>query len=181
MTVATTAAKKVWDKAAELEDISPAAHCEGNEEATLLAEAYDLSEHIKGGYASSDCAEEMIDKLEIEIAKHKGWLDLPSQVQTDLEEWYNVSTLDGDDREHLTTLWQEGRFNAWDCPTCKDRVRCGEPEDWADFQGVNQPDYASYPGKPELYIAEIISKQCDDCRSSGMAEGPHEPNELEQP
>jgi hypothetical protein len=95
--------------------------------------------------------------------------ELPHQVQRDLIEWYNVleSGLDHEDYERLAELYHAGRFHAWHCPTCGERVRSGEPEDWGHFQGVDQPDHASYPGDPRIYTPETIAKQCDDCRMQG--------------
>lgn len=96
------------------------------------------------------------------------WNELPDSVQTDLIEWFNVSEPNDEDLERLAELYEGDRFHAWNCPTCGARVQQGEPHDWRDFQGVNQPDLCSYPGSPEVYTAETISKQCDDCRMSGV-------------
>ncbi len=96
------------------------------------------------------------------------WDELPSNVQDDLTEWFNRGeALDDDDRLRLAWLYVDGEFHAWNCPTCGERVRSGEPDDWSHFQGVNNPDFASYPGNSDIYTQKTIWHQCDDCRSRG--------------
>lgn len=92
--------------------------------------------------------------------------DLPDQLQTDLTDWYNRAELDDDDKRIPTDLYARGRFHAWNCPTCGERVQKGDPEEWGDFQGVCQPDYTSYPGDADVYTADHILRQCDSCRMS---------------
>ena len=94
------------------------------------------------------------------------WDELPEYIQADLEAWYNRSELDKHDLARLAQLHNAGRFHAWDCPQCGIRVRSGEPEDWAHFQGVDQPDFSSYPGDVEAYQPEYLARLCDDCRSA---------------
>lgn len=76
----------------------------------------------------------------------------------DLIAWLNVHEdyLDDEDMERLAALSNNNQFDAWDCPTCDDRVRRGDPDSWDHFQGADNPDYASYPGGSE--------QQCDYCR-----------------
>ena len=100
------------------------------------------------------------------LAALRTWEELPYHVQEDLTEWLNIREPDSGDRAQLATLFDAGRFHAWNCPTCGERVRSGEPEDWAYFQGVCEPDHSSYPGDPDTYTEEIIPRQCDDCRMS---------------
>ena len=93
------------------------------------------------------------------------WNELPTQAQEDLTEWCNqAGELTGNERTQLAKLYAAGRFHAWDCPTCGDRVYAGDPKDWGDYQGVRQRDLTSYPGWAEVFTREIIDKQCDDCR-----------------
>ena len=84
-------------------------------------------------------------------------------VADDLEAWYCVrrQDWDTDDLRRLLVLWFEGKFRAWDCPDCGERVQAGDPDNWGHFQGVGQPDYASYPGDPANPLNEYY---CDDCR-----------------
>jgi hypothetical protein len=95
---------------------------------------------------------------------NKLWDSLPKQAKDDLAEWYNVKDLTGRDKTRLAKLYYAGRFHAWDCPTCGERVYDGDPEDWGDFQGVRQVDHTSYPGRSDIFTDEVIGKQCDHCR-----------------
>lgn len=82
--------------------------------------------------------------------------DEAEQAADDLVEWRNSTVLDRIDLERLAQLYKAGRFRAWDCPTCDERVYEGKPADWGHFQGVRQVDYTSYP---------LDSRsQCDHCR-----------------
>lgn len=99
------------------------------------------------------------------------WDDICEQTRTDLLEWYNVrdeDVTDGD-RQKLADLIAAGRFDSWECPECKDeRVYRGDPEEWGDFQGVRQVDYASYPGDAEKYQPEYLAQMCDNCRKGAF-------------
>lgn len=90
----------------------------------------------------------------------------------DLIEWLNVTEPDGGDLVRLEALAKEHNFEAWDCPTCCERVYFGRPDDWAHFQGVLQADYTSYPAG---HVA-----QCDECRCH-RPYGEPEPEEPETP
>jgi hypothetical protein len=89
---------------------------------------------------------------------------LDAQTQNDLTDWLNIVDPDVDDKNRLAELHAEGRFKAWDCPNCGDRVFQGEPESWADFQGVRQVDYTSYPAVSRATLA-----WCDHCRCWGQS------------
>ena len=104
--------------------------------------------------------------METQYTPQQVWEELPEQLRNDLVEWYNVrpDDMDANDRGRLAALYSNGLFHAWDCPMCGERVRVGEPEDWGHFQGVNGADFMSYLGFPEIYTAEIIARQCDQCR-----------------
>jgi len=93
--------------------------------------------------------------------------DLPSHVIDDLTEWYNQNELSDSNKELLAALYHAGKFHAWNCPECGERVCHGAPDDWGKFQGVNQPDYSSFPGDPDRYAPEYLSEMCDDCRMAG--------------
>ena len=93
--------------------------------------------------------------------------ELPTQLQDDLRNWFNISDPDPADLQRLATLYTDGRFHAWDCPRCGERVTHGEPEDWDYFQGVCDQDFASYPGDKEEHVPDFLARLCDDCRSSG--------------
>ncbi len=84
--------------------------------------------------------------------------DNPEEAADDLIEWYNIreDSLDEEALYRLADLYNAGRFGAWDCPTCGERVFFGDPEDWGDFQGILNQDFASYPAGRE--------DQCDHCR-----------------
>jgi len=92
------------------------------------------------------------------------WDTLSEQIQEDLTNWYNTS-LDDETKEKLANLYNNGKFHAWNCPMCGERVYWGNPSLWGNFQGVLQADYISYPGDKEYYANRIISQQCDGCRS----------------
>ncbi len=93
------------------------------------------------------------------------WTELSDHVQTDLLEWLNITPPDDDDRTRLCLLYNDGRFHAWNCPTCGARVQSADPtgEEWQHFQGTRQPDF-SYYGDATFYTAEVIEHQCDTCR-----------------
>ena len=92
------------------------------------------------------------------------WSAIPQQAKTDLLEWLNVAEPDAQDRQRLARLYAAGKFHAWNCPTCGERVYYGNPGDWDHFQGVRQVDHMSYPGYPEYFAPRTISQQCDSCR-----------------
>ena len=73
-----------------------------------------------------------------------------------------------------TKLYEDQRFHAWPCPTCGERVRSGEPEDWGHFQGVLQPDFSSFPGDNEIYAEDCILRQCNDCRMKSVLAEPED-------
>lgn len=83
------------------------------------------------------------------------------QLAKDLIEWHNVreEDLDLEDLDRLYCLAEAGQFRAWDCPTCEARCYVGEPDDWGDFQGVDNNDYVSYPPR-----SRGTFDQCDSCR-----------------
>ena len=91
------------------------------------------------------------------------WSELSVQVKHDLEQWYN-SRPDKEEKEMLAELFLAGRFWAWNCPVCGDRVYWGDPEDWDDYQGVCQADYVSYSGIVEKGSKETMVQCCDNCR-----------------
>jgi len=90
------------------------------------------------------------------MKNYENWDDLPEQVLNDLEEWYNHTVLGEEDYDLLFELFNKGQFHAWDCTSCGERCFNAEPDNWENFQGVNQIDYVSYP-----YYAP---GWCDDCR-----------------
>jgi hypothetical protein len=83
--------------------------------------------------------------------------DLDEQTQTDLVAWLNHEP-DDEDRARLLALYLDRGFKAWDCPSCGDRVYEAQPDSWDHFQGAQQIDRVSYPGK------SIDDKRCDFCR-----------------
>lgn len=87
----------------------------------------------------------------------------PEKTAEDVVAWYNSSSPDDEDIERLFNLVIDGKFEAWDCPTCGDRVFNGQPDDWGDFQGAWQQDLISYPGNNRN-----SEKQCDSCRCHGI-------------
>lgn len=92
-----------------------------------------------------------------------GWGKLPEQVKRDLIEWFNVSGgVSVMEMTEMARMYQRGQFHAWNCPKCNKRVFYGEPKDWSMFQGVQNADYSSYPGNPDL--GEYNTLLCDDCR-----------------
>lgn len=97
--------------------------------------------------------------------------DKSAKAAQDLLDWYNIveDSLDTDDFRRLARLYNHGRFHAWNCPTCGERVRSGNPSDWSHFQGVSEADHVSYPGRPEIFGRHIVSRQCDQCRMQGFS------------
>lgn len=99
----------------------------------------------------------------------KLWDRLTDQEQKDLLDWFNVMEADvtSAEKSRLAKLLKAGRFHAWDCPQCQDRVYFGDPEDWGHFQGAKNADYASYPGG-EAQGARRRYQLCDHCRCHGV-------------
>jgi len=77
----------------------------------------------------------------------------------DLTEWFNQTHLDGEDLVRLEALAKEHKFQAWNCPSCGERVYYGKPDDWDHFQGVRNADYTSSPAGHVSHVS-----QCDTCR-----------------
>jgi hypothetical protein len=96
--------------------------------------------------------------------KKRTWTELTDQEQTDLLEWYNVSTPDYEDKRRLAKLLNAGLFAAWNCPQCGTRCYFGDPDNWGHFQGVLQVDYCSYPGNKGLHTHEYNLSLCNSCR-----------------
>jgi hypothetical protein len=91
------------------------------------------------------------------------WSKLPAGARRDLRHWYNRRQLTAEDKQRLAELYRSGRFQAWDCPDCGERVYFGTPEEGSQLSGRNA-DYTSYPGRPEKYSEAHIRRQCDCCR-----------------
>ena len=89
--------------------------------------------------------------------------ELPSEVQKDLTEWFNVIDPSNKDKQLLLELYQDNRFRAWDCPECGDRVYNGDPDSYDNFQGVLNQDF-SYFGNTDKFTEEYINAMCDHCR-----------------
>lgn len=101
-------------------------------------------------------------RLEFRAAKLR--IDDPAQLAQDLIDWFNCTALDVEDIERLVFLVAKGRFEAWECPTCDERVFEGQPIDWGHFQGVWQNDRVSYPGTGSN------DKRCNSCRCHMVGE-----------
>lgn len=101
------------------------------------------------------------------------WADLPEQAQRDLQDWFYIRPqyVDDDDLESLANLYYAGKFHAWNCPTCGERVFWGSPDDWGNFQGVRQADFTSYPGS-DTTSDWVRSRQCDHCRLHDVPQPP---------
>lgn len=82
----------------------------------------------------------------------------------DLIDWFNTAQPDQDEISRLARLQQDGKFQAWDCPQCDERVYEGQPDDWSHFQGVVQNDRTSYPGTGS------DDRRCDHCRCHMVGE-----------
>ena len=95
---------------------------------------------------------------------HTHWNALPEQEKDDLLNWFNSTKPSQDDKRKLSALYHAGKFHAWDCPSCGERVYWGDPDEWDDFQGVRQADFTSYPGCDEYFHPRLIAQQCDSCR-----------------
>lgn len=103
------------------------------------------------------------------MSQPRSWGHVPEQARDDLLVWLNSTEPDSQDRARLARLYFAGRFHAWNCPNCGDRVYWGDPPDWSHFQGVRQADYTSYPGDADRYSLRHIAQQCDSCRMHTMA------------
>ena len=77
------------------------------------------------------------------------WDDIYPEDQEALIEWYNIVRVNDEDRRALTELFGTGKFSHWTCPICDTWILVGSPDDWGDFQGVNQ--------------SEHIGELCQDC------------------
>lgn len=93
------------------------------------------------------------DYLEDEDLPPAFWDELDSDTQDALIEWYNVreDDFEFDDYERLYNLHEDGKFTHYNCGYCEEKVYYGEPDNWADFQGVDEKQ-----GFGEL---------CEDCYS----------------
>jgi hypothetical protein len=107
------------------------------------------------------------DKWYDHIYEVSSFDDLPEQIKEDLLYWYNITSndIDNNDKELLLDLYLEGKFKAWHCPECGERVCLGEPDSWVEFQGTMGPDYTSYFGDQKEFSPEYLEAMCDDCRS----------------
>lgn len=87
--------------------------------------------------------------------------ELQPQTQEDLINWFNIvpESIDDDDKQLLADLYNNGQFEAWDCPKCGARCYNGTPDNWGAFQGVSNVDHTSYPGD-----GEKTALWCDRCR-----------------
>jgi hypothetical protein len=94
------------------------------------------------------------------------WWHLKSDVQADLLVWFNSAAPDRSDLRMLEKLYRDGRFWAWDCPTCGERCYWADPENPEEFQGVIQQDYVSHPVLRRWFYSPLTySMQCDTCRA----------------
>ena len=70
----------------------------------------------------------------------ENWDELDSETQENLIEWFNISDPSDDDKELLAQLQNDGKFTAFTCE-CGETILAGQPDDWGNFQGVNQSEY----------------------------------------
>lgn len=96
----------------------------------------------------------------------KTFNELPMVVQNDLLEWFNSTKVTVKEKKLLIKLYCDGKFKAWYCPKCGDRVFRGEPDCWNNFQGILNQDF-SYFGDEDKYTPEYIEALCDSCRCCG--------------
>lgn len=75
----------------------------------------------------------------------------------DRVEWYNAVYLDSDDILNLANL----DFSVVECERCGEKQRFGNPDDWGDFQGVNQDEMLEVTIEP-LGVNALL---CGDCLS----------------
>ncbi len=90
--------------------------------------------------------------------------ELPASCRVDLLVWYNIAGADEEDKALLLDLYLQGKFRAWDCPGCGDRVFRGSPASYDRFQGVLNQDLSSFPGDNAIYTEEYLNSLCDSCR-----------------
>ena len=96
-------------------------------------------------------------------AEIKRFDNLLYEVQIDLLEWFNIREPSDEDKQMLLGLYKAGKFKAWDCPGCTERVYKGEPDSYDNFQGVLNQDF-SYFGNRNKYTEEYNLALCDNCR-----------------
>ena len=89
--------------------------------------------------------------------------ELSEQIQDDLLAWYNMAEPDEEDKDLLLRLYLDGKFRAWNCEGCGERVFDGQPDDWGHFQGARNQDF-SYFGNPDKYQEDYLQALCDSCR-----------------
>lgn len=90
------------------------------------------------------------------------WKEVPEQAQQDMLEWLNSTKPDASDKRRLAKLYFTGKFHAWNCVECGDRVYFGNPVEWNHFQGARQADYISFPGSRDSPRRNAM--KCDHCR-----------------
>lgn len=77
------------------------------------------------------------------------WIDIDYEDRRALLEWYNVSEPDYDDLQLLAELFHAGQFSHGECANCGEPYYYGTPDNWHNFQGVNQ--------------SEMVDDVCSDC------------------
>ena len=109
-----------------------------------------------------------IEYQSLDLDSYESFSDLPSQIQQDLIDWYNLQYTNEEEKKLLFDLFKRGNFQAWTCPSdgCDERVFEGTPDDWGNFQGTRNQDF-SYFGNSEKYTEDFIAAQCDSCRCHG--------------
>lgn len=74
-------------------------------------------------------------------------------------EWFNCSELDGDEIVKLANV----EFNVNECNYCETKGFDVQPENWDDFQGVNEGDCAVSHG--EINSSPFTVSLCSSCLS----------------
>lgn len=92
------------------------------------------------------------------------WTNLDSPTQDALLAWYNVreNHLQVSDLQRLADLFNAGQFEYGVCSECGEEYRTGTPDDWDDFQGVDELEHV---GK---VCAECYQKAADVIEISGV-------------
>ena len=90
----------------------------------------------------------MYNKKGQEVALPNEWKEIPAETQEALLEWYNVreyNVIEDDltisDLVLLANLYHDGDFSHGTCPECGEKWHYGDPDNWDDFQGVDQREY----------------------------------------
>jgi hypothetical protein len=76
-----------------------------------------------------------------ELHEPPSWYDIESETQQALLDWFNVKDPSYADMSALAKLYNDGKFSHGVCVVCGSPWQEGTPDNWDNFQGVNELDH----------------------------------------